>query len=251
MRLVCALFLLIAGPLWGEEVVLGLSQDEVSITATFDGSDILIFGAIKREAPAPQDSNLDIVITVAGPARPVVVRRKAQTGPIWVNTTSLTLPTAPAFYAVAATRGIGQSLSAPTDAQHQISTRALLNTRAQATGRADAGEFVEALMRLRRAERLYQELPFGVLVSEDTLFRAQIALPADLTEGHYRARIFLLREGEVVDMVQTTIPVRKVGMERLLYRMAQDQPLRYGILALVIAALAGWLASQAFALLRR
>ena len=38
-----------------EEVVLGLSQDRVAITANFDGSEILIFGAVKREAPIPQD----------------------------------------------------------------------------------------------------------------------------------------------------------------------------------------------------
>ena len=29
----------------GEEIVLGMSQDEVAITATFDGSNILVFGA--------------------------------------------------------------------------------------------------------------------------------------------------------------------------------------------------------------
>ena len=32
-----------------EKIVLGLSQDEVAITANFDGSQILLFGAIQRE----------------------------------------------------------------------------------------------------------------------------------------------------------------------------------------------------------
>ena len=32
-----------------EEIVLGLSSDQVSIDTNFDGSEILIFGAIKRE----------------------------------------------------------------------------------------------------------------------------------------------------------------------------------------------------------
>ena len=43
-----------------EEIVLGLSRDEVAITATFDGSDVLIFGAIKREAPAPDTGPLQV-----------------------------------------------------------------------------------------------------------------------------------------------------------------------------------------------
>ncbi len=36
-----------------EQIVLGLSQDEVAITANFDGSKILLFGAIQRDAPQP------------------------------------------------------------------------------------------------------------------------------------------------------------------------------------------------------
>ena len=44
MRSALAL-LLLASPAAAEEIVLGLSRDQVAITATFDGSDILIFGA--------------------------------------------------------------------------------------------------------------------------------------------------------------------------------------------------------------
>ena len=58
-----------------EEVVLGLSQDRVAITATFDGSEILIFGAVKRESPIATDAPLEVVVTVSGPSEPVMVRR--------------------------------------------------------------------------------------------------------------------------------------------------------------------------------
>ena len=37
-----------------EEVVAGLSQNRIAITANFDGSELLIFGAVKREAPPPR-----------------------------------------------------------------------------------------------------------------------------------------------------------------------------------------------------
>ena len=47
-------FVMAALPLRAEEaVVLGLSRDQVAITATFEGSDILIFGAVKREVAIP------------------------------------------------------------------------------------------------------------------------------------------------------------------------------------------------------
>ena len=73
IRLV-AFLCLITLPAKAEEIVLGLSQDEVSITATFDGSDLLIFGAIKRDAPQPAGKH-GIIVAVAGPEAPITVRR--------------------------------------------------------------------------------------------------------------------------------------------------------------------------------
>ena len=83
------LFLLLAAPVKAEEIVLGLSRDEVAITATFQGSEILIFGAIKRDAPIRTDSDLGVIVTVAGPDLPVTVRKKDRRLGIWVNTESV------------------------------------------------------------------------------------------------------------------------------------------------------------------
>jgi hypothetical protein len=59
-----------------------------------------------------------------------------------------------------------------------------------------------------------------------------------------------MREGQVVSQFQTAIEVRKVGLERWLYNLAHDYALLYGILSLVIAIAAGWLASAVFRMLR-
>ena len=54
-------------PVWAEDVVAGFSQDSISITTNFSGSEILIFGAVRREAPIARDTDLEVVVTVAGP----------------------------------------------------------------------------------------------------------------------------------------------------------------------------------------
>jgi uncharacterized protein (TIGR02186 family) len=89
-----------------------------------------------------------------------------------------------------------------------------------------------------------------VTLSQDTLFRADVALPANLTEGDYRVRIFLTRGGVVIDSLESTIDVRKEGLERWLTNLAHDQPLIYGLLSLLIAVVAGWAASAGFRFLR-
>ncbi|MEN8888374.1 MAG: TIGR02186 family protein, partial [Celeribacter marinus] len=90
-----------------------------------------------------------------------------------------------------------------------------------------------------------------VEITQDTLFSTSVTLPSNLVEGRYTTRILLLREGRVLDSYTTSINVQKVGIERWLYRLAQDNAFLYGLLALLIAGLSGWLASAGFRLLKR
>ena len=49
-----ALFLALALPAAAQEtIVAGMSQNRVSITADFDGSEIIVYGAVRRGAPPP------------------------------------------------------------------------------------------------------------------------------------------------------------------------------------------------------
>ena len=174
-----------------EEIVLGLSQDQVAITAQFDGSDILIFGAVKREIAIP-DSDLNVIIAIEGPTGPVEVRRKERRFGIWMNGATLEVERAPAFYAVAA--------SAPLD---------------------DI---------LRRIENERYSITVDKAIQS--------------------VNKYLLRDGNVVADMATTIAVRKVGLERFLFNLAQDQAPVYGVLSILIAALFGWAASALFRLIK-
>ena len=79
-----------------EEIVLGMSQDQVAITATFDGSNILVFGAIKREQEIPK-TPLHVIVSISGPATPVIVRRKEHFFGIWANINSFPQSLGPKF----------------------------------------------------------------------------------------------------------------------------------------------------------
>ncbi len=248
MRVLLAILMLLATPLKAEEIVLGLSQGEVSITATFKGSAILIYGAIKREGPPPPGS-LGVIIAVSGPQAPVEVRRKERRLGIWVNTDIIDVDSAPSFYAVASSGPINEVLRDIEDLRYKITIpRAIRSVGAKISG---SEEFTRALIRIRANEGLYQVLESTVDLEEDALFGTEITLPSNLTEGEYTARIFLTRDGVVVDEYDTIIPVNKVGVERWLYELAHKNALLYGLMSIAIAIAAGWGASAAFQLLRR
>jgi uncharacterized protein (TIGR02186 family) len=235
-------------PAQAERVVAALSQDSISITANFDGSEILIYGAVRRDAPAPDFAPLDVIITVEGPARPVTVRRKDRRFGIWVNSAASEVDAAPTFYAIASTRDLAEALTQTQDLRHRITIPSAI--RAVGTGVDDQQNFTDALIRIRQAEGQYQLNQGAVELREETLFNTSLRLPANLVEGDYAARIFLTRAGEVIDVYHHTIPVRKVGLERWIYTLAHDRPLIYGILSLFIAIAAGGVASAIFRYIR-
>ncbi|SHE90326.1 conserved hypothetical protein [Loktanella atrilutea] len=244
------LLLTLATPLRAESIVLGLSQDSVSITASFDGSDILIFGAVSRTAPEPTDLGpLGVIIAVSGPDQPVSVFRKARQFGIWINADEVEVDRAPSFYAVATSAPIADILRDTEDLRHRITIpRAIRSVGATVS---DSAAFTDALIRIRARNGLFQMKEGTVDLQQDTLFRTSFRLPANLLEGDYLARIFLTRGGRLIDEHSTVIPVQKVGLERWLYNLAHVQPLLYGLLSLVIAVAAGWAASAGAAALKR
>lgn len=233
-----------------EEVVLGLSKDKVAITTSFDGSEILIFGAVKREVPIPTDAPLEVVITVAGPSKSVLVRRKAYRYGIWVNVNSVEVDSAPDFYAVATSGPISEVLSNVEDLRHKITIDRAIRSVGAPSSIQDAGSFTDAIIRIRREAGLYQMLEGQVALDQQTLFRTSIEMPANLTEGDYTTRIFLTRSGQIVSSYETSIDVRKVGLERWLFSLSREKPMWYGLMSLAIAIAAGWGASAAFRLVR-
>jgi uncharacterized protein (TIGR02186 family) len=249
MRWLALILLCLGAPLRAETIVAGLSHASVAITADFTGEEILVYGAVKREAPVPE-GRLDVIVTIEGPPRSVVVRRKERQFGIWVNTQAVTIDRAPSFYAIASTAALEAILTETENLRHKITIPSAIRAIGISAEAADSPRFVEALIRIRAEEERYAMDEHGVTLTEQTLFRTDVRLPANLTEGDYRVRLFLLRGGVVVDHQEQVIPVQKAGFERWIHNLSREAPLVYGLLSLVMAVAAGWGASAAFRLLR-
>ncbi len=244
--LIIALFALL--PAQAEETVIaGLSQNQISITTDFDGSEIFIYGAIKRFSPPP-DTPLNVAVVVIGPSQPVVVRRKVRQYGIWVNDAGVEVDSAPSFYAIATSGPFHEVISHTTDLRYRIGLDYAVRLIGKTTDKVYPAEYREAVIRLNKEQGLYVENDTTVTITDETLFQTRVRLPAQLVEGDYRTRIFLLRDGNVIDVHESDIAVRKVGLERWIYMMATEHSAIYGVLSILLALAAGWTASTIFRL---
>lgn len=233
-------------PAGAQQVIAGLSQSRISISADFDGSEILIFGAIKRDAPAVDLDELGIIVTVEGPEQNLTVRRKDRHALIWINDAAVEIGSVPSFYAVATSGPLPQILSVTSDLQHRITVPRAIRAVGAPMQSDPPLASTEALIRVRERQNLFQTDIGAVRVRQGTLFDTSVTLPANIVEGLYTTRVFLTRSGRVVAAFETSIIVEKVGLERFLYTLAHERPLTYGVLSLAIAIAAGWGGSAVF-----
>jgi uncharacterized protein (TIGR02186 family) len=239
MRIMLALVLLLAAlrPAPAQPLVADLTSHLIGISTSFTGTSVVLFGAT--------DGPGDIVAVVRGPARDVVVRRKGLVGPIWINTRQVTFKDVPGFYAIAASRPLDEITTPAVRTLHQIGVSEL-RLQTEYAPRPDTAEFRQALIRSRQEEDLFPQAVGRVDFLGDRLFRSTLVFPASVPTGTYSVEIFLLRDKQIVSAQTTPLVVSKIGVDAQVYDFADRQSLAYGLIAVLIAVMAGWVASLPF-----
>ena len=232
-------------PVPREEVVSDISTREISIQSNFTGIEILIFGSVDYSGAAEPDKDIyDVVVVLRSPDQAVVARRKERMAGIWVNGTGKIYPTVPGFYAVLSSRPLRAITSDETLKTLGIGLNNIDFGRVTKSG-PDEETFRSTVIRLKEQQLLFQEHDDGVAFIGRSLFRASVDLPVNVPIGRYTADVYLFRDGQVVSKNQSTLEVTQAGLERTIYLMAFNRPLIYGLVAVllaVLAGLAGWAA---------
>jgi uncharacterized protein (TIGR02186 family) len=229
-----------------EQVQSDISTREISIESNFTGIEIVLFGSVDfSRAPSPDEGPYDVIMTIRGPNRPIVVRKKERIAGLWMNGPSKTFPTVPGFYAVLASRPF--RAVAPKDTLRKLGIGfSNLDFGKSAEGEAADDGFRANLIRLQKVHGLFQESDDAVSFLGRSLFRGSIQLPVNVPIGRYTTQVFLFRDGKLLSQSQSSLQVHKVGFERVVYMLAFSYPFAYGLLAVLMATSAGLLAYAAF-----
>lgn len=232
-----------------EQLVTDLSDHLIKVESTFTGAKILLFGAIEAENLFVRSLAKDVVVVVRGPSEDITARRKEHVAGIWMNYGTQTFKDIPSYYAVVSTRKLS-AIAAPEILQrYQIGTENLkfiVGKSSNLSGKSEIETFKKAVIKLKKEDKLFVEDWGGVRFLGNTLFRATVELPAIVRVGNYSADVYLFRDGKLVHVQNSPLFISKSGFERLIYKMAQERPTTYGIIAVIIALFCGWLAATLF-----
>jgi uncharacterized protein (TIGR02186 family) len=233
-----------------EMVTADVSTRRVAVTSSFTGIEIVIFGAVDNSRqPSAESGYYDLVVVVEGTPTRLVARRKDRLLGMWLNTDSLTFRAVPSYYAIATSRPLDEI--APEDVLRNSGigfdyVPMVLGREAESRSPEEIKRFREAVVRLKRREKLYTENEYGAVFIGRSLFRASVDVPANVTVGPFDTRVYLFRNGELLSRYVARLNLEREGAEQLIYEAAFRYPLLYGIGTVALAMLSGLLASTLF-----
>jgi uncharacterized protein (TIGR02186 family) len=225
-----------------------VSQHEIQVRQGFTGTELLLFGAILDPSGGRATAEYDIVVVLKGPTEPILLREKEKKFGIWLNAHSSAFRSAPSFFSVASSRPIEEIVDERTAAIYELGLGFLQLSPSGAIDPEEQTRFTEGLVDLRRREGLYREDGSGVTISEGVLYQARIAVPSNVVTGRYTAETFAITRGRVIASAIAEVEVRKLGFERLVAQEAERSSFAYGLVAVGLSLLMGWLAGRVFAL---
>ncbi|WP_350332824.1 TIGR02186 family protein [Coralliovum pocilloporae] len=248
------LSLLMVSPTASESLIATLSSLEVKIHSQFTGTDIVIFGAIERDAQTVARADpYDIVAMVEGPRETIVSRKKERVVGLWINRESHTFAGVPSFLSIHSSRPLSDIATDRTLARHQIglTNRVLIEDVGDTFVIPDADQdptldHKEAVSRLREKDGLYKQVEGKIEFLNDTIFKTDFFLPGNVKTGPYRVKIFLFRGGVLLDRKEELLTIDKTGFEAWTYEASRDYALYYGIASVLIAIFTGWVGSVVF-----
>lgn len=218
-------------------LIADLDDHLIAITTGFAGADVLLFGTT--------DGPGDVIVVVKGPVADVEVLRKERVGGIWINRKGLGFQNVPAVYMLASSKPLEELLPDDQRAFYQMGIENVQMVPVSPDD-SDLNLFTEALIRAKQASGLFTDQPARILFIGDRLFRVNLRVPSTVPTGTYLAEVYLVRDQKVVGAQTTPLVISKIGFGADIYDFAHRHSAAYGVIAVLVALFAGWVAHLAF-----
>jgi len=228
-------------PTLANDLDVDLSKPDVRLDVSFKGSELLLFGA--------KDHPGEIIVVVRGPGKDTSMRLKERMAGIWVSTDEVIFENVPSYYALASSKPLEDLLPKETLLEEKIGTDHLglkVKTAPENATPETIKNFESGLLRNMISKALYTAKSGPVDQVGKKLFRTNLWFPANVHVGSYVIDTYLVRDGRIQNRHSTEMKVHKVGIEAEVYSFAHEHALIYGLLAILIAGVSGWLANAVF-----
>ncbi len=240
------LFCLLAGAaLLAEE---GMAQDvraptiriipaTIEKTSFYNGCHVRIEGSV-RAGTRP-------VIVIRGPERTEAYTKKRQLGPIWLNSGKVQISAVPSVFLSFSTEPLERILNRTSLDQYQLDREALLKHIKLEPDQGPKSKLFGAdylALRIRDGRYRFEKERIATAEPENELtpFSLEFDWPKAAPSANYEVSLCEVRDGAVVGFTSVPLHVKRVGFPAWIANLSNNHASEYGIMAVLIAAMAGF-----------
>jgi hypothetical protein len=210
-----------------------ITPAQISVGTSYSGADVRIEGAA--------DAGSNIIITVTGSDREEQFNHKARYGPIWASGGRLRISGVPSLFLRFSSAPVDSLLGPDTVRQMGLDT-ASLAARMHIEPRPRDRRAEDAIRRdylaLKTADRVYRIDEPGVQTG--SRFSLRFHWPRKAPPGVYQVHVYEIRDRTVVRESSMPYSVVRTGFPAWLAGLAESRASLYGLVAVLIGALAGF-----------
>lgn len=226
-------------------LVVMVNPDKILMGATFNGTHLSVSGKV------PVGS--EVLVRVVGKRTNLKLKKKEHAlGLLWMNLGTVEFQNVPSVYLLVPSKAVEQlSINRKdrwqklglgfTGLEKQIGVIPLSE---------DKHKLFMEFYRLKQSEGLYGIQRNSVRYENDSnhmkTFYAVISIPSDIPQGIYSVQTFVMKNGIITARTEEKIEAKEVGFPATISFLAFNYPTLYGVLAVIIALVAGLITGFVF-----
>ena len=230
------------------DLVIDTNERDVQINPGISGTRVVLFGATPT-------GKRDIMIEIVGPPKNQTMQEKRRFFGIWLGRGKSYYNNVPSYYNILSSGpfkdiadqenlnklglGIKNLPLGRAKIKHSTIKQIEFDDRLRSEMH-DKGQFLE-----KEGDIILRSGPGKV-----GLFRTEFLLPPNSLQGKYFVRYFLFQNGEAISYAESSIELKQAGFARLIWLFANKFALLYGIIAIILSGLLGWIVSILFTRLK-
>jgi hypothetical protein len=186
----------------------------------------------------------NIIILVRGGKVKEVFNKIGRVGPIWINTGKVTISDVPSLQLVFSSEPVGTCLTRAAIDKYGLDLPALKKQMHVESKTGDDERIADDYFVYKIKQGTYQVENRGIQQGQPdkdgTPYRLDFTLPKSAGPGQYEIKVLECRAHEVVRNSDLSLKVVEVGFPALIAWLAMEHASAYGIIAVVVAMIAGF-----------
>ncbi|MCW5979803.1 MAG: TIGR02186 family protein [Bryobacteraceae bacterium] len=214
---------------------LKVAPETIHMDAFYSGARVQIEGEVAEGSK--------VVVLVVGGEKEETFNRKTRAGPIWINSGKVHVSGVPSIFLRFSDGAVRYFLSRNAMEEHQLDEAAIKH-QMHIEPHQDTDIVLASWLTLKAQEGLYQLVRDGVKMGTPaggaTPYSVDFRLPKRAHAGVYQVRAYECRDRAVVGVASQDLKVEAAGFPAWLAGLSHEHALAYGIIAVVISAIAGF-----------